>query len=44
MPGMPGAKPMTHPASDDADKEEQVAELRRQMEAMQKQLDAMAKR
>jgi polyhydroxyalkanoate synthesis repressor PhaR len=44
MPGMPGAKPTAQPASDDADKEEQVAELRRQMEAMQKQLDAMAKR
>jgi polyhydroxyalkanoate synthesis repressor PhaR len=40
--GMPGAR--TPPASEDeADKDEQLAELRRQMEAMQKQLDAMAR-
>jgi polyhydroxyalkanoate synthesis repressor PhaR len=45
MPGMPGAKPAATPApeSDDA-KDEQLAELRRQMELMQKQLDLMAKR
>ena len=42
FPGMPGAR--TPPASEDeADKDEQLAELRRQMEAMQKQLDAMAR-
>jgi polyhydroxyalkanoate synthesis repressor PhaR len=41
MPGMPG---MTPPKSDDEDKDEQLAELRRQMAAMQKQLDLMAKR
>lgn len=40
MPGMPNAKP---PAGDDADKDEQLAELRRQMELMQKQLDAMTR-
>lgn len=40
MPGMPGAKA----ADDDADKDEQLIELRKQMEAMQKQLDAMTKR
>ncbi|QGZ94366.1 polyhydroxyalkanoate synthesis repressor PhaR [Terricaulis silvestris] len=44
-PGMPGAKPASAPAAeDDADKDEQLALLRRQMEAMQKQLDQMAKR
>jgi polyhydroxyalkanoate synthesis repressor PhaR len=31
-------------AEDDASKDEQLADLRKQMEAMQKQLDAMAKR
>ncbi|HJS79645.1 MAG TPA: polyhydroxyalkanoate synthesis repressor PhaR [Vitreimonas sp.] len=42
FPGMPGAR--TPPASEDeADKDEQLAELRRQMEGMQKQLDAMAR-
>jgi hypothetical protein len=40
MPGMPNTKP---PAGDDADKDEQLAELRRQMELMQKQLDAMTR-
>ncbi|MBX9746821.1 MAG: polyhydroxyalkanoate synthesis repressor PhaR [Hyphomonadaceae bacterium] len=44
FPGMPGAKAPTAPAADDADKDEQLALLRQQMEAMQKQLDAMAKR
>jgi len=39
FPGMPKA-----PASDDGDKDEQLALLRQQMEAMQKQLDAMASR
>jgi len=43
FPGMPmpgaGAAP-----NDDADKDEQLALLRKQMEAMQKQLDLMAKR
>ncbi|MFN3465345.1 MAG: polyhydroxyalkanoate synthesis repressor PhaR [Terricaulis sp.] len=41
MPSMPGA-----PKADDSaeDKDQQLAELRRQMEAMQKQLDLMAKR
>ena len=43
IPGMPGA-PAKGSASEDEDKDAQVAELRRQMEAMQKQLDAMAKR
>ncbi|MGE0743070.1 MAG: polyhydroxyalkanoate synthesis repressor PhaR [Hyphomonadaceae bacterium] len=38
MPGMPGKA-----ADDDIDKDEQLAELRKQMEAMQKQLDQMAR-
>ncbi len=42
MPGMPGVAPKA--SADDADKDEQLALLRQQMEAMQKQLDAMAKR
>jgi polyhydroxyalkanoate synthesis repressor PhaR len=41
MPGMPGAKAAS---ADDEDKDEQLALLRQQMEAMQKQLDMMAKR
>ena len=41
MPGMPGAPKAS---AEDEDKDEQLAELRRQMEAMQKQLDLMAKR
>jgi len=41
MPGMPSAKPAS---ADDEDKDEQLALLREQMEAMQKQLDLMAKR
>lgn len=40
MPGMPAPKSA---ASDDEDKDQQLAELRRQMAAMQKQLDAMGK-
>ncbi|WP_395645269.1 polyhydroxyalkanoate synthesis repressor PhaR [Terricaulis sp.] len=40
MPGMPKAAPA---AEGDSAKDEQLAELRRQMEAMQKQLDRMAK-
>lgn len=43
MPGMPGVAPKATAADDDADKDEQLAELRKQMEAMQKQLDAMAR-
>jgi polyhydroxyalkanoate synthesis repressor PhaR len=47
--GMPGVPGMTPPkdaavAADDEDKDEQLAHLREQMAAMQKQLDAMAKR
>jgi polyhydroxyalkanoate synthesis repressor PhaR len=42
IPGMPGMQPVKADA-DDADKDEQLAELRKQMEAMQKQLDAMAR-
>ena len=38
MPGMPKSA-----GSDDEDKDEQLAELRRQMETMQKQLDAMTR-
>ena len=42
MPNMPGARP---PADDETEnKDEELNLLRRQMEAMQKQLDAMAKR
>jgi polyhydroxyalkanoate synthesis repressor PhaR len=45
FPGMapPGMAPARPPADDDA-KDEELALLRQQMEAMQKQLDAMAKR
>ncbi len=48
MPGMPGAMPgavapQTPADIDDSDKDEQLALLRKQMEAMQKQLDAMAR-
>jgi polyhydroxyalkanoate synthesis repressor PhaR len=42
--GMPGAPaPKTAASDEDADKDAQLAELRRQMETMQKQLDAMAR-
>jgi polyhydroxyalkanoate synthesis repressor PhaR len=41
FPGMPSAPSQS---GDDAEKDAQVAELRRQMEAMQQQLDAMAAR
>jgi polyhydroxyalkanoate synthesis repressor PhaR len=43
--GVPGAAPKTAPPSDDDDniKDQQLADLRKQMEAMQKQLDAMAR-
>jgi len=44
MPGMPGAAAPRAASSDDEDKDEQLALLRQQMEAMQKQLDMMAKR
>lgn len=45
MPGMPGGSGMTKTdTSGEEDKDEQLAELRKQMEAMQKQLDQMAKR
>ena len=45
MPGaMPGAvAPQTPADIDDSDKDEELALLRKQMEAMQKQLDAMAR-
>ena len=43
IPGIPGMTP-TKAGADDEDKDEQLAELRRQMEQMQKQLDQMAKR
>jgi polyhydroxyalkanoate synthesis repressor PhaR len=41
MPGMPGMP--TAKGGDDEDKDQQLAELRRQMETMQKQLDAMTR-
>jgi polyhydroxyalkanoate synthesis repressor PhaR len=41
--GMPGAPKPASPAGDDDVKDQQLADLRRQMEAMQKQLDAMAR-
>jgi polyhydroxyalkanoate synthesis repressor PhaR len=41
--GMPGVTPKGAPLSDDDLKDQQLADLRRQMEAMQKQLDAMAR-
>ena len=44
MPGMPGAPGAKASSADDEDKDEQLALLRQQMEAMQKQLDMMAKR
>ncbi|MEZ5970651.1 MAG: polyhydroxyalkanoate synthesis repressor PhaR [Hyphomonadaceae bacterium] len=44
VPGIPGMTPPKAGAADDEDKDEQLAELRRQMEQMQKQLDQMAKR
>ncbi len=44
MPGFPAAPRPAAPASAEADKDEQLALLREQMAAMQKQLDAMAKR
>jgi polyhydroxyalkanoate synthesis repressor PhaR len=45
FPGMPGMPVARTPSAtdDDADKDEQLALLRKQMEAMQKQLDAMAR-
>lgn len=42
MPGMP-TMPGVKSTEDEADKDEQLAELRKQMELMQKQLDAMAR-
>jgi polyhydroxyalkanoate synthesis repressor PhaR len=42
MPGMPA--PKTPPGESDDAKDAQVIELRRQMEAMQKQLDAMSRK
>jgi polyhydroxyalkanoate synthesis repressor PhaR len=42
FPGMPGTRTPT-PANEDADKDEQLALLRKQMEAMQNQLDAMSR-
>ena len=44
IPGIPGMTPPKAGAGEDEDKDEQLAELRRQMEQMQKQLDLMAKR
>jgi polyhydroxyalkanoate synthesis repressor PhaR len=45
MPGMPGMPGMPKASDEDeSDKDAQLIELRRQMEAMQKQLDQMAKR
>ena len=44
VPGIPGMTPSKAGADSDEDKDEQLAELRKQMEAMQKQLDLMAKR
>jgi polyhydroxyalkanoate synthesis repressor PhaR len=45
MPGAPGAAaPRAADEPEGGEKDEQVAELRRQMEAMQKQLDALAGR
>jgi polyhydroxyalkanoate synthesis repressor PhaR len=41
--GMPGAARPAEAAGDDDAKDQQLADLRRQMEAMQKQLDAMAR-
>jgi polyhydroxyalkanoate synthesis repressor PhaR len=41
IPGMPGMPKGA--ASDEEDKDQQLAELRRQMETMQKQLDAMTR-
>src|SRR5262249_42077311 len=43
FPGMPGAKPAAAPDDDGDSKDEQLALLREQMAAMQKQLDAMAR-
>jgi polyhydroxyalkanoate synthesis repressor PhaR len=44
MPGMPAMPGMPTPkAADEEDKDQQLAELRRQMETMQKQLDAMTR-
>ncbi|MBL8547598.1 MAG: polyhydroxyalkanoate synthesis repressor PhaR [Hyphomonadaceae bacterium] len=42
IPGMPGMQ-APRPGDSEEDKDEQLAELRRQMEQMQKQLDAMAR-
>jgi len=43
MPVMPGMAAPKSGAEDESDKDEQLALLRKQMEAMQKQLDAMAR-
>jgi polyhydroxyalkanoate synthesis repressor PhaR len=43
MPGIGAITPERDPAVDDADKDEELTELRRQMETMQKQLDALAR-
>ena len=42
IPGMPGMQ-APHPDADEENKDEQLAELRKQMEQMQKQLDLMAR-
>jgi polyhydroxyalkanoate synthesis repressor PhaR len=44
MPGMPGMPGTNASADDDTSKDEQLTELRKQMEAMQKQLDLMARK
>ncbi|MFT3727485.1 MAG: polyhydroxyalkanoate synthesis repressor PhaR [Terricaulis sp.] len=44
MPGMPGSTAAAKPSASEESKDEQLAELRKQMELMQKQLDMMAKR
>jgi polyhydroxyalkanoate synthesis repressor PhaR len=44
MPGAPGAAAAKTPTEEAEDNDAEVAELRRQMEAMQKQLDALAGR
>jgi polyhydroxyalkanoate synthesis regulator protein len=42
--GIQGVGPRVAEGDDDASKDEQLTELRKQMEAMQKQLDLMARK
>ena len=44
FPGMPKPPIAASASNEDADKDEQLAKLRQQMEAMQRQLDAMARK